>query len=358
MITVVHLVANVSKVNSGVWRAALVGAEYILSKSMRTILVSTTPINKEDREWIASLGVTNEICACSTFKELQVLLRSLNISGNNSVVVSHGAWQRPTRFACRLKSKGFRWVYVPQGMLEPWSVNQGAWKKRIYFQLVEGPNLQKVDAIRAVSKQEEVNLKRALKGRVCLIPNGIRKPVWDEKTDFPVTYLFMARLHHKKGITHLVNAWRRAMHESTSRLIIAGPDEGELKRIKPFLKGNVEYMGGVYGTDKQTLLQKSHYYILPSYSEGFPTSVLEAMSFGLIPVISRGCNFPEVFANNLGYQVEPDASSITKQLAYLKELPFDHSLSRRNHDFIATHYSEDVIGEKLFDLYTSVLREA
>jgi glycosyltransferase involved in cell wall biosynthesis len=352
------LVDNVSKINSGIWRAALVGYNYLSKKAIKSILVSTTSITVVDSQWIKSLELRIELRECSTFNEVMKLLDSVGAFHDNSIIVSHGAWKRPTRFAHKLKCKGFRWIYVPHGMLEPWSLRQGATKKKVYYQLFEGRMVKKADYVRAVSSQEQINLRQKVAAQLALIHNGIQIPLLPLKDNHPITFLFMARLHHKKGIFQLVCAWAKMMYQSSARLVIAGPDEGELEKIKPFLKENIEYRGGVYDADKEALLRASHYYILPSYSEGFPTSVLEAMSFGLIPLISQGCNFPEVFTNDLGFKVEPNVESIAIQLARIGELPFDQKLSRKNHEFVATHYSEDVIGKKLFNLYKEVLRPA
>ena len=93
------------------------------------------------------------------------------------------------------------------------------------------------------------------------------------------------------------------------KLIIVGPDEGELAKILPLISGNIEYKGPLFDSEKSEVLQKAHYYFLPSFSEGFPSSVVEAMSFGAIPVITQGCNFPEVFEQHLGYEISTDQES-------------------------------------------------
>jgi glycosyltransferase involved in cell wall biosynthesis len=141
--------------------------------------------------------------------------------------------------------------------------------------------------------------------------------------------------------------------EASKKLIIAGPDEGELDKIRPFIKGNIEYVGAVYGEKKRELLNCAHYYILPSFSEGFPSSVLEAMSAGAIPLISTGCNFQKVFENKLGYRIEPSPEMITPVLDLLKNRSFDQELSTRCRRFVQQNYSEEAIGNKLAYLYMS-----
>jgi glycosyltransferase involved in cell wall biosynthesis len=166
----------------------------------------------------------------------------------------------------------------------------------------------------------------------------------------------MARLHQKKGIVPLVKAWTKVMKNAPAKLIIAGPDEGELSKFHHFLGGNVVYLGPVYGDEKVKLLNEAHYYVLPSFSEGFPSSVLEAMSFGAIPLISKGCNFPEVFDQKLGYNIEPDEISIGKVLSMLRVRDYDTAKSHENHLFIKEGYAESRIAEKLFALYSQCIR--
>jgi glycosyltransferase involved in cell wall biosynthesis len=78
------------------------------------------------------------------------------------------------------------------------------------------------------------------------------------------------------------------------------------------------------------------------------------MSFGAIPIISEGCNFPEVFKEQLGYEVRPDEESIEKVLRQILNEPFDFNLSRRNILFVEQNLSENVIGDELFKLYNNL----
>ena len=230
-------------------------------------------------------------------------------------------------------------------------------KKLSYFWLIERRLAKSAALIRAVSLNEQANLQKMFKKAVCLIENGVKVPQLAIKNlDGPLIYLFMARLHHKKGILPLVNAWS-AENTKNSMLIIAGPDEGELENILPIIKRtpNIQYVGAVYGDDKRQLLEKSHYYILPSYSEGFPTSVVEAMSYGLIPIISPECNFAAVFENKLGYCVYPREENIRKVLRVILDKEFDVSLSERNRQFVVNNNSEEFIGSQFAALYRDML---
>ncbi len=348
---IVHIVSNLEKVNFGIWNAAITGAAFLQERRQIQSQVWVCA-RQESKELAVSLPV--QWLGNDSKEELRKLIASEKILPGNSVIVSHGCWLRPTRIAHELKKMGFPWVYVPHGMLEPWSMRQGRLKKLVYYTLVEKRLARRADVIRAVSQTEKENLEKRFSQKIALIGNGVDVPAYPEKKPGPQTFLFMARLHHKKGIVPLIRAWKNCMKDSNSQLIIAGPDEGELEKILPYLNDNIRYVGPVYRDAKIKLLKEAHYYLLPSHSEGFPTSVVEAMGYGLIPLISRGCNFPEVFSEGLGYRVEPLVDSIETCLRALKEKKFDHTLSLRNHNFINENYSTDCIARKLFSLYDQV----
>lgn len=282
-------------------------------------------------------------------------LKKLDASVDKTIIVSHGSWLKPAGLGYQLGKRGYRWVYVPHGMLEPWSRSSGRLKKLIYYYLFEKRYAKNASAIRAVSAQEQHNLMKLFNRPVTLIHNGVTMPEPQPKAGTPYLFLFMARLHFKKGLLPLVKGWHRVMLQANASLVIAGPDEGELDKIKPYLGHNIAYVGPIYGPEKEKLLSRAHYYVLPSFSEGFPTSVLEAMSYGAIPLISKGCNFPDVFEHKLGYNIEPDENQIAGVLDHIGKTPFNQRVSAENVKFIERNYSEEVIGEKLRSFYSSLL---
>jgi glycosyltransferase involved in cell wall biosynthesis len=193
---------------------------------------------------------------------------------------------------------------------------------------------------------------------VFYIPNAVPEGLISIKDKDKVNYVFMSRLHHKKGLIPFVQAWNKVFKgNSNTRLIIAGPDEGELEKLEPYQTENMEYIGPVYGVGKIELLKKAHYFLLPSFSEGLPTSVLEAMSYGAIPLISRGCNFEEVFENQLGYQAEPNTSQLENLLSHLSKEKYDQQKSNKNVEWINQHFSENPVAENLRQEYSKVLND-
>jgi glycosyltransferase involved in cell wall biosynthesis len=261
----------------------------------------------------------------------------------------------------------YKWLMVPHGMLEPWSMQQKWFKKWLYFSLVERRLLAKANVIRAVGSPEFNNLQKMLSTKVVLIPNGI--PPLDqplsEKPTSPRHFLFMARLHHKKGLLPMVQAWLKSSlaNNNLYLLTIAGPDDGELPALKALLASsgatNIQYVGAVYGEDKEVLLQRSHFYLLPSFSEGFPTSLLEAMQYGLIPLMTSGCNFPEALKAELAIAITPEENSILQGLNLAAELSSTdiNTWGQKAAAFVNQNYNLNHIAELQYKLYRAMLEK-
>jgi glycosyltransferase involved in cell wall biosynthesis len=352
---IVHIVSSITSTNFGVWHAAIFGSVY---------LKEVYEVNSE--LWICTRTKNDTIepeIPFNYFSEDQLTRQGVKkwlsqYDCKDTIIVTHGTWLKPTFIGYRAKKSGFRWVYLSQGMFEPWALQNGWLKKKIYFTLFEKRMGNNADIIRAVSKPEERNLHRLFKNKIYLIYNGVKFDTRSltEKPVDKVIYLFLARLHHKKGILPLVKAWSNSLKQNNSiKLIIVGPDEGELAKIIPYISGNIEYMGPLFGEEKKKMLQKTHYYVLPSFSEGFPSSVVEAMSYGAIPIISQGCNFPEVFEEKLGYQITTDDKSISEILEKVSALPYDNNLSCKNISYVENNLTEKIIGDQLLKMYIGLL---
>lgn len=357
----IHLVDNLSQVNFGIWNAAVAASPYLLQNfEIESVLVYPEQGALDPLPFVPGC----QLFAVKAKDEPNVELATLNLDPSSDLIVSHGCWRFPTVWGSTLQKLGYKWLYVPHGMLEPWSMQQKKWKKRIYYAIKEYPLSRNADLVRAVSRPEQENLAK-LYAKVSFLPNGadIQPLQWADKTKGPITVVFMARLHHKKGIIPLVQAWLSSQQAQSAgwQLLIAGPDDGELQELKALLKtsalDNVKYLGPIYGQAKTNLLDNAHYYALPSFSEGFPTSVVEAMQHGCVPLISNGCNFPEAQTAKLTINAEPEISSIQAALKtiYNQEIQDWHQLAIRCRDFIIENYSNQHLAAELAVMADSLL---
>lgn len=130
------------------------------------------------------------------------------------------------------------------------------------------------------------------KANVVIVNNAVKIPDIDEKKLHErVTFLFLGALIKRKGVMDLLQATKQLADTGITnfKILIAGSGEEE-QNLKNYVTENkisdhVEFLGWVGNDDKPGLFEKSDVLVLPSYNEGLPIAILEAMSYGL-PIIS------------------------------------------------------------------------
>ena len=291
----------------------------------------------------------------------------------------HGLFTWPSQVASSWGARTGRPVVVtPHGMLQPWALSNSAWKKRIFRVLVEDRNLRRARCLHALVDAERVNFRRlGLGNPVAVIPNGVvleDVPVAPDRRALVRTYpeldgrrllLFLGRIHPKKGLVPLVDAWRtlrdeHALHDWV--LLVAGPDEGGhaavvAERIRAHgLDAEVRVVGPVYGEAKQATLAAADAFVLPSFSEGFSVAVLEAMAWRLPVVITRQCNL-DVEAPGAGLLCEPEAGSVAAQLRNLLSLSNEERrvMGAKGRAEVERRYTWPIVADQLIEVYRWLL---
>jgi glycosyltransferase involved in cell wall biosynthesis len=165
---------------------------------------------------------------------------------------------------------------------------------------------------------------------VVALPNGVdcgpfaAVPTVRSQSDDPLRLVYIGRVAREKGLYETLQGLRLA-HELgvDARLVIAGngAEETRLRRYAQALgvAPRVCFVGSVFGADKVKLLQGADVMILPSYSEGLPYALLEAMAAG-IPVVATPVGaIPDVVTDGIhGFLVPPrDGKAIAEALAVL-----------------------------------------
>lgn len=163
--------------------------------------------------------------------------------------------------------------------------------------------IQRVDSIIVLSKEFEQTIRTlGYRGTVFiettlvdekLISDSNLDAAYFEKKydnrDFDFNILFLSRVEVDKGIYETIDCYDELKGKYPKlKLSIAGIGF-ELENVQTYIRNNkiteVNILGFVDGVEKQKLYLESDIFILPSYSEGMPLAILEAMAFGL-PVIS------------------------------------------------------------------------
>lgn len=171
--------------------------------------------------------------------------------------------------------------------------------------------------------------------------------------DGPVC-LFMGRLHPRKGVRVLVEAFRQA-DVPGARLVIAGPDEGVSAALAPALDERMVMTGFLDGATRLAAFGAADMLALPAVGEGLPMVVLEAMSAGLPVLISPECHLPEVAEAGAGVIVPPEAAPLAEALrALLTDAPRRAAMSAAARQLAQTRFTWDAVAQQMEAVYAAV----
>ena len=111
------------------------------------------------------------------------------------------------------------------------------------------------------------------------------------------TLLFVGRLMAEKGVCDLLEAFVQVRSQIDCRLVMVGdgPLAGELRRraVQLEVDDSVDFTGYLAEPELSEVYSHANVFVLPTYTEGFPTVILEAMSFGLPIVTTRVGGAPD-----------------------------------------------------------------
>ena len=190
-------------------------------------------------------------------------------------------------------------ILTPRGTLEPWSLQQSKWKKKIARWLYQDYDLKRCACIYATAEMEAQHIRElGFKNPICIIPNGIETAGYPCRTDMSIVkkqILFLSRVHPKKGIEVLIDAFYRVHQEFPDwKVVIVGNGEDDYRKAliakvsELGLDQSVEILSPVFGEAKVKLYQESSVFCLPSYSENFGMVIAEAMSCGVPAITTNG----------------------------------------------------------------------
>lgn len=294
------------------------------------------------------------------------------------IVHSHSVFLWPTWAAARFsRGAGVPYLMSPRGMLVKELIERrNRWAKRAWIELFEKKNLKMAAAIHATSELEAAEIRRFnwRLPQIAIIPNGVDKlvktaneeisPDVKEITAARPYALFLGRISWKKGLDRLLRAFART---NVGRLIVAGPDDEallpELLRLTHDLQmtTRVQFLARIVNdADKAYLYASAQLFVLPSYSENFGNTVLEAMQYAKPVVVT-----PEVGAAEIvrqaqgGLIVDRDPVPLGEAIGRLMN---DHelacSLGEAGRRHVAKDFQWCTVAARMEALYKEVVERA
>ena len=259
-------------------------------------------------------------------------------------------------------------ILRPFGTLSRYTfLHRRSWVKRRYFNHLDGPNLKKTGGVHFTTPAERD--EAAWHGidfstRSHVIPPPLFEPIpFDQGKNEAQNVLFLSRLHPKKNIECLLDAWPEVQKAiPDARLIIAGDGEPEyVSQLKAYAKlrdpeNKISFVGFVEGKNKTQLLANASVFVLPSFQENFGVAVMEAIAVGLPVVISKYVQLASYVAqNNLGHVIDTDATSLSLSIIeILKNHTFRAHCREKGPYFIQKDFSLESVGQQLISMYQAV----
>ena len=248
--------------------------------------------------------------------------------GKPDVIHDHGVWLPINhRIAIVAQERRIPRIVSPRGMLEPWSLNHKKWKKKLAWWLYQHADLNTAAALHATAESEARQFEcLGLSQPIHVIPNGVDIPSPSSSnqpsTSSPSslkTALFLSRIHPKKGLPLLVEAWAKAQPKGW-RMRIVGPDEaGHRREIEDMVAkaGLTEvwtFEGALDDKDKWECYRNADLFILPTHSENFGIAVAEALASGVPVITTTGTPWQGLTDTKSGWWIAPTASALADAL--------------------------------------------
>lgn len=332
-ISVGIVMGSISRKSGGVMDAVRKYAQYLANDNLTIDVYSGFDeyTSADIEKWSPINPITHKIGWPRSLGYLYNLNYSL-MHSNHDLVHLHGIWQlyswQISRFS---QTRGVPVIISPHGMLDEWAIKNSRHKKNLALALYERANLRRASCLHALNESEYNSIRSfGLKNPVSIISNGSDLPEISNLNTYRCSndlknVIYIGRIHEKKGILSLINAWAIFLRKAPSfrniwRLKIAGWDDGgylsviksEIKRLN--LENHIELVGPLFGKQKERFFREASIFILPSLSEGLPMTVLEAWSYNLPVMMTKMCNLPIGFDMGAAIEITTDPQQIATAL--------------------------------------------
>ena len=195
-------------------------------------------------------------------------------------------------------------------------------------------------------------------------PNAIKKEETRQKLHYKnsdVVFLFLGRLNTDKGILDLAKAFQKIQVEySNARLLFVGPDEENLQaQIEQIISNKVSLSFVGFTKTPQDYLQAADVFCLPSYREGFGTSVIEASLMNLPIICSDTYGLMDTIVDNktgIRHKVKDENSiyEAMKKLLLAENLRVSFGESGAN--YVKSNFSAEYVSAEWLQFYKNLLQ--
>lgn len=222
--------------------------------------------------------------------------------------------------------------------------------------------LRLTGAVMAVDRPTAEAIRSRLPVRVEYTPNAIdlsELPASEEAEGSLRTLMFLGWALPTKGVEELIQAWSE-LDIADWELLIVGPiEEGYreylLERYQP---PGVRFLGEMSHDDAMRVMARCGIFVLPSYTEGFPNVILEAMAYAKPIVATETGAIPDMLADDCGIIVKPKEVEELKGaiLGLIQDGQRRQEMGERARERVVREYSLDAAFARYTNIWLSLVQ--
>lgn len=361
---VVHIISGISRNSGGPSRSSQGLVAALNAAGVEAWLLSCHP---GEEPWLP--GVTHfRAPAESGLRALGCFFEETLREVKPDLIHLHGIWVPQIHLAAKTARRlGISYVIAPRGMLEPWSLEQKKWKKRLAMALYQRNDLRRAVALHATAKSEAEQFRKlGFRQQVIISPNGVTLPEeLPPRTLQSEGYrraLFVSRIHKKKGLLELVEAWSRVRPRGWKMEIVGTDADGYQTVVEQAvrdhgLEQDFVFTGPLMDEWKWEAYRRADLFILPTYSENFGIVVPEALYAGVPVITTKGTPWQELQTHRCGWWidigVEPLVDALREALALSDSERAEMGV--RGRDLVNTFYTWPALGQGMAEAYRTLL---
>lgn len=257
------------------------------------------------------------------------------------------------------------YVITPRGMLEPWIMNRNRWKKQLALVLYQRHDLQQAALLHATCDMEKHNIEALeLKNPIAVVPNGLdlsevppsKQHIGSRKV------VFLSRIHPKKGLELLLDAWKQ-LRPTDWTLEIAGDGDTAYqnqlleKTTREAIRG-VHFVGPRYGQAKWDFIKSADLFVLPTYSENFGIVVAEALAVGVPVITTTGTPWQELHTCQCGWWIDLSVAELAKTLQTAMQTDRTElaAMGKRGRQLVIARFDIGHVSNTIRSFYESIMQ--
>lgn len=262
-------------------------------------------------------------------------------------------------------------VWSPHGMLTPWAMNNKHLKKLLGWWFYQKRDLSNAALIHATAECEVEDVRRlGLNNRVVIAPLGVKVDCSDRHSshnDSEKILLFVSRVQRKKGLLNLALAWSKLASATKRgwRVRIVGPDqenhlaEVHAECVRLGILDDWQFVGPKFGAALSEEYRSANLFVLPTYSENFGSVVIEALSYGVPVICTKGAPWAELEEYRCGKWIDIGVNQLVASLQECLVMSNDErrQMGENGRRLVEEKYTWDAVVKTIVMGYDSVLAD-